>query len=266
MKRLILAAAAAAAAISALTGGLIAFGAPAPPPAVNLAKWYLTLPTPLGGPPGSAQEVKQPALLTFTDPPSFQTVTDVNGTGLQFTAPVNGAVTAGTSYPRSELRELKPTASHPNALASWSSTSGTSTMTVTGSCEQLPGGTLSDVIGQVHGPSSDIIEIVVEGTDTPTGYARIGWRWGPGGGLTQPTFLDMNYQLGAEYTFQISVSNGVFTISYRAPGTSLLEPVATATDDLEGLYFKAGSYTQANLANGTGAGVATIYALSVTHT
>jgi hypothetical protein len=266
MKRLVLVAVAAAALAAALIGGCASSKVSAQSPATNLAGWYLTLPTPLGGPPGSAQEVKQPALLTFTDSPYFQTVTDVNGTGIQFMAPAGGARTAGTLYPRSELRELKPNRSDPNALASWSSTSGTSTMTVTGSCEQLPAGTLSDVIGQVHGPSSDIIEIVVDGTHTPVGYARIGWRWGPGGGATQPTFLDRNYRLGAEYTFEISASKGVFTISYRAPGASTLETVATATDALTGLYFKAGNYTQANLTNGSGAGMATIYALTATHT
>src|SRR3989338_11394949 len=83
---------------------------------LNLTDWKETLPT---GSSGSPTEIKQPALATFTVDPYSK----VNATcdGVQFRAPTDGVTTSGSSYPRSELREM---ASNGTANASWSRTSG----------------------------------------------------------------------------------------------------------------------------------------------
>lgn len=67
----------------------------------NLTGWELQLPVSNGK--GGVVEISQPALATYTSEYFYTNVTD---NSMTFWAAVNGAHTSGSSYPRSELREL----------------------------------------------------------------------------------------------------------------------------------------------------------------
>src|SRR3972149_7290470 len=97
---------------------------------LDLANWKLQLPI---GTQGSVTEIKQPALATYSSDPYFLVTSSGNGNGVQFRAPVNGVTTSGSSYPRSELREMNGTAN-----ASWSTTSGTHTMYIDQAVTAVP--------------------------------------------------------------------------------------------------------------------------------
>jgi hypothetical protein len=234
---------------------------------LDLSTWYLTLPTPLGSTSGNPDTVlysypgksATPALQIYSDP-YFHVTSD--HTGVLFTAPVNGATTSNSSYPRSELRECNSDGSH----ASWSSASGTNILTVTGATTQLPPVKPQVVIGQIHDASNDVIEILADGKlATPQGTVGIGYRFN---GAEQPTHLDDAYVLGTKYTYRIVAAGGQIQIFYQAPGSSTLKLIATESHSASGLYFKAGAYTQSNLSKGDvppAAGAAVIYALSVSH-
>ncbi|HEY0616101.1 MAG TPA: polysaccharide lyase family 7 protein, partial [Kribbella sp.] len=87
---------------------------------LELTNWKLTLPT---GSEGKPAEVKQPELADYAKDPYFV----VEGKGVRFRAPVDGVTTSGSSYPRSELREMT---NDGQEKADWSSTSGTHTLIV----------------------------------------------------------------------------------------------------------------------------------------
>ncbi len=91
-----------------------------PADVLNLSNWYIGLPV---GEDESPTNVEQPELDTYAIDPWFVPTSDCSR--VQFRAAVNGVTTSGSSYPRSELREMRG-----SAKASWSSTSGTHTMII----------------------------------------------------------------------------------------------------------------------------------------
>jgi len=81
----------------------LASGAVPPPGKVfDLSAWLLQLPLSDGN--GNVIQISQPALATYT---SEYFYTDASDNGMTFWAPINGAHTPGSLYPRSELREVK---------------------------------------------------------------------------------------------------------------------------------------------------------------
>jgi hypothetical protein len=216
---------------------------------LDLTNWKITLPVDnVGTFSGTAVEVKQPQLATFSDAYFF-----VGGGGVVFHTPVEGARTSGSNYPRSELREMTGGGA---TQASWSSTSGTHTLTVSGHSTHLPPGKPQNVLCQIHDASNDIIEVLSDATrGSPTAIA---YRFN---GSTQPTHLDDAYVLGTAYTIQLVAAGGVISLYYNG----VLKDSKTFSGS--GLYFKAGSYTQSNTATDSAGeyGEAVITALSVVH-
>jgi hypothetical protein len=218
-------------------------GAVLPCQILNCSTWYLTLPTPLDG-GTNPDTVHNPALTSFSNA-YFHANAD--NTGVVFTAPVNGSTTANSQYARSELRETNADGS----LASWSSTVGDNTLTVTGAATQLPVQKPQMIIGQIHGPSSLVVAIEVDGS-------HIIWKT-DGGPFN---VIDPAYTLGTRYTFQLVASGGQIRIYYDG------KLAATTPYTGAGLYFKAGAYGQSNSAQGDyppAASQAVIYGLSVAH-
>jgi alginate lyase len=118
--------------------------APAGPPQVpgqllDLTNWKLTLPT---GQEGKPEEIVQPALSSFTD--DFFRLNDARD-GVVFTATAGGVTTSGSSYPRSELREMNG-----QELASWSNTTGTHTLRLREAVTLLPAVKPHVVAAQIH--------------------------------------------------------------------------------------------------------------------
>jgi len=232
----------------------VRFNEPTTPPAnpgvpagvLNLTNWKLTLPVNTSH-AGSPDEIVQPELATFVLDPYFKVASTNNA--VVFRANAGGATTSGSGYPRSELREMS---SNGSALASWSDTSGTHTMTIKEAITHLPDVKKHVVAGQIHDAADDVVMVRLEG---PKLFLE-------GEGVDLGT-LDANYTLGTIFTVKIIASGGhikayyndVLKVDYARSGS--------------GFYFKAGCYTQSNLSKGDTAdayGEVVIYDLQVSHT
>lgn len=210
---------------------------------LDLTNWKETLPI---GPAGDPTEILQPQLATYSIDPYFKV--NAAGDGVQFRAPVNGTTTGGSSYPRSELREMNG-----SNLASWSTSSGTHTMTIDEAITATPLVKPHIVAGQVHGSSDDVLTIRLEGTNLFVDH----------NGNAGPT-LTSSYALGTRFTVQIVASGGHIKVFYN--GVQKDDYSISAS----GNYFKAGAYTQANCGNSdpcdaSNYGEVNIYGLTVSH-
>ena len=214
---------------------------------LNLANWKQTLPI---GKSKSPAEIKQPMLTTYAMNSCFNV--DSQGDGVVFRAPVNGVTTSGSGYPRSELREMT---NGGKALASWSTTSGTNTMTIDEAITAVPKDKKHVVAGQIHNANDDVIVIRLE---YPKLFVDINGQGGP--------TLDANYTLGKRFTVKFVAENGQIKVYYNG-GTS---PAYTMNKKISGCYFKAGAYTQSNCTkekdcSSDNYGEVVIYNLTVSH-
>jgi Alginate lyase len=215
-----------------------------PADVLNLSNWKMTLPT---GSEGSPTEIKQPALDSYSVDPYFTVV----GDGVQFRAPVNGVTTSGSSYPRSELREMTDNGS---SNASWSSTSGTHTLVVSESFDHLPADKPHLVGAQIHDADDDVTVFRLEGSSL---YIT-------DGDTTHHQLVTSSYVLGTVFEAKFVVSGGRVKAYYNG----VLQ--TTLSKSFSGAYFKAGAYTQANCSNSSPCadsnyGQTTIHSVSVTH-
>jgi hypothetical protein len=109
---------------------------------LDLSGWKLTQ--------GAPQEVTQPNLGHYGSTPWFSSTPNCDG--VTFRAPVNGATTSGSHYPRSELREM----SADGHQASWRSDVGTHTLVVNEAFTALPKAKPALVGAQIHGSKDDV--------------------------------------------------------------------------------------------------------------
>ncbi len=212
-----------------------------PAEALDLANWYLTLPT---GRKGHPDTVQQRDLAGYT---SGWFHLDRTAGGIAFTANAGGVTTAHSKYPRSELREMTGT-----GKASWSNTSGTHTMDLRQAVTALPTAKPEVVTAQIHDAHDDVVEIRLEGSTLIAQYDN---------GKTDVT-LDPHYVLGAPYDLKIVAADGRIRISYN--GRQLVDIAKSGS----GWYFKTGAYIQSNPSKGDSAdAVATVVLqrLSVQH-
>lgn len=212
---------------------------------LNLSAWKVTLPIGSGHDP---QEITQPTLAHYAINPYF--MVNAAHTGVVFQANAGGVTTSNSGYPRSELREMTAGGSEE---ASWSTTSGTNTMTVREAITHLTVVKPQVTVAQVHDGEDDVIVIRLDGPHHL--YAEHnGTDYGD---------LDNNYVLGTAFTAQFVASGGHIRISYN--GVQKVDYTKTSSGD----YFKAGCYTQSNTSKGDAADAyaqVVIYALAVTHT
>lgn len=224
---------------------------PAPAPGLpaeilDLARWKLTLPidTPHAGDP---DEIVQPELATFAIDPFF--LPTEAGDGVVFRAPVDGATTSGSGYPRSELREMNEDGSDE---ASWSTDSGIHTLQIRQAITHLPEEKAHVVAGQIHDADDDVIMIRLEGEHL--------FIEGDGDELAT---LDPAYELGTVFDVRIVASEGRIRVFYDG------ELALDLPHRADGCYFKAGAYTQSNLEKGDEPGAygeVVIYDLQLSHT
>ena len=222
-----------------------------PSQVLNLSNWYLTLPTPLGQTGGDPDTVHQPALGSYV-----AQYFDVVGNAVRFTAPVGGAHTANSDYPRSELREMTNNGQNE---ASWSSTVGDNVMTIREAVVKLPPVKPQVVMGQIHNSSDDVIEILADGSGGHLSSPAVKVRFK---GSSQSTPVVASVSLGQFFDIKIEATNGKITVY----GNGIL--THTFTYSGSGLYFKAGAYTQSNPSKGddpAAVGETEISALAVTH-
>ncbi|MDT8915948.1 polysaccharide lyase family 7 protein [Amycolatopsis sp. PS_44_ISF1] len=238
----------------AVVAGALLPGAPAtaapskdcrhPADVLDLANWKETLPT---GSKGKPTEIEQPALNTFSAEPWFTTAAGC--TGVRFRAAVDGVTTSGSGYPRSELREMAG-----GDEADWSTTRGTSTLTVDTSVTHLPADKPEVVVAQIHDADDDVTVFRLEGSKL---YLTRGddphYRLADGG-----------YRLGTRFTVEFVAGGGRISAYYN--GTE----VAGFAKKSSGDYFKAGVYTQANCdksspCSAQNYGETVVYGLTVAH-
>jgi poly(beta-D-mannuronate) lyase len=208
---------------------------------IDLTDWYLTLPT---GEERNPDDVYQPELNTFTNP--WFHLNDSRD-GIVFTANVGGVTTKGSTYPRSELREMNG-----SQKASWSNTTGTHALRLRQAVIQLPAVKPHVVTSQIHDATDDVIEVRLEGRHLSVQYDNGG----------NEITLDSEYVLGTTYDLDITASRGHIQVFYN--GTQKGDIAKSGS----GWYFKTGSYVQSNTSRGdapAAVGQVVLYALDVQH-
>ena len=205
------------------------------------SNWYLTLPT---GHKGDPDTVAMPKL---TDHSCTAFHLNDAKDGVVFTANAGGVTTSGSSYPRSELREMTG-----SKLASWTNTHGTHTLTVRQAVTTLPKAKPDVVTAQIHDANDDVLEVRLEGSKLIAQYND---------GKTDVT-LDSNYTLGTAYDLTLTASGGRIRVDYN--GAKKLDLAKRGS----GWYFKSGSYVQSNTSKGdkpSAVAAVVIYRLAVRH-
>jgi hypothetical protein len=192
---------------------------------VNLNYWYVSEPT-----PSSPTDVYEPTLDALND--QYVYVNDANKSVVFYT-PLDGSTTSGSTYPRTELRELLQDGT--GGMASWSITSGWHVLEYDVAIDMIP--TLAShqktVFGQIHDSSADVIELMaLINTDN-----EISCRLN---GTTQTSAIT-SYTLGTFFHVRLEVSNSTVYIYYN---DTLAYTFTGLTNT--GCYFKAGCYAQAN--------------------
>lgn len=192
-----------------------------PSAVINLTDWKLNIP--IAGSNGFSKEIVQPELNGYADD-YFHVNTA--GDAVVFRAHANGVTTKGSSYPRSELREMQ---NNGKDKASWSIASGggTHTMEITQAVTHLPTQKPHVVVGQIHDADDDVIVFRLEKKKLFIDH----------NGTAGPV-LTSNYQLGTKFTVKFVAGGGAVRCYYN--GVYVESYPSTAT----GCYFKAGMYTQ----------------------
>lgn len=218
---------------------------PSPNSILNLLNWKLTLPTNSDN-SRNPDEIKWPEIKTYSNQNYFYLNSD--NSGVVFRAPTNGATTANSQFPRSELREM---ARNGSAQASWSSTNGSHRMLIREAITHLPTVKPEVVVGQIHDDSSDVIMIRLDDNNL---FIQSNGK--------NISTLDSDYKLGTLFTVELMVSEGHIKIYYNS------EQKLDYAKNGDGYYFKAGCYTQSNASKGENSdsyGEVIIYQLEVTH-
>lgn len=241
---------------SSSAAGAASFAAPAtaaaplPPPGqlFDLRNWDLQLP--LSNGKGGVQSVRWPALRDYTSPYFF---TNATTRGMQFWAPISGAHTVGSRFPRSELRE------RPN----WTF-AGRNELNATLMVLAAPG-TGKVAVGQVH-------------VDAPRGEGKSSCAvvleliWASGklvSHVRTPTCDNVNmpapgtFPLGTPFSYSIRVTGKVVSL-WTSKG-AIADYNYSWMNTSVPIYFKAGAYTQESGDSDDVGGGVLFSALSVTH-
>jgi hypothetical protein len=208
---------------------------------LDLRNWYLTLPT---GAEGDPDTVEQPALATYS---SAWFGLDAARKGVVFTANAGGATTSGSSYPRSELREMNGT-----EKAAWSNKSGTHVLEVRQAVLAVPPAKPEVVTAQIHDSSDDVMEVRLEGE-------RLIAQYDDG---NEDITIDPAYRLGTPFNLRVVAAGGRVEVFYN--GVRKAEIARSGS----GWYFKTGSYLQSNTSKGDrpdAVARVVIYSARVTH-
>ncbi|WP_081928878.1 polysaccharide lyase family 7 protein [Microvirga sp. BSC39] len=226
----------------------------------NLSNWKITLPVDQNGSlSGTAVEVQN--LSGYKNSKYFYTGSDG---AMVFYAPVDGATTKGSSYARSELREMNG-----GEKAAWNLSKG-GFMSATLEVDAAPdrdgiGGRL--VVGQIHGQNDELVRLYWE---NGTVYF-VNDQAGSGNSETKFTLKDSggatpDVSLNERFSYTINAKGSTLEVEVYADGK--VYESSTKINSVwqsDTFYFKAGAYLGANESNGSGAGQASFYALDVNH-
>lgn len=201
--------------------------------------WKLTL---CSGKPGEPTEIVGDKVKSYKDADFYE-----EEGYIVFKGRTDGVTTSGSSYCRTELRELAAD----GKLASWSPKKGTHQMDYTFACVHLPAHKPEVVIGQIHDSKDDVIEIRLSGSSLEVIH-----------NTTHYGQLLSAYNLKDFVTVSIVAKGGKIYVK-AGQKTIAISPKAK-----DGCYFKLGSYVQSNASKGDPHDYAEVHlkAVTVTHT
>lgn len=261
---------------------------PNAPPGSNfdLSHWKITLPI------NNAEEHSASELTGGYEHPDWF-FTDADTGGMVFKAPNLGDTTGGSSYARSELREmLAPSGSAGAHNNNWvTSTSSTTTKSGAGGVDGTMNATLTVdhvsttgdsakvgrvIVGQIHGPSTEVIRLYFHKKPTDTRGAIYFGHDNPSTGSNTyiPILGDPNnlnpangILLGQVWSYEIKVVGHTMTVKVTPQGgstTTVTYTIESGYDNLD-VYFKAGVYNQNNTGTSDDYAQATFYSLTHVH-
>lgn len=186
---------------------------------------------------GSVEKSAKALVDGFVHDGHFEVVED--GSAVRFRSHCNGATTGGSSYPRTELREMKP--GDPTKKAEWNPADGTvrrleAEVKVT-HVPSTPGHKRVS-IGQIHGGDDDLLQIMYDADKKAVGYT---WPDDDGEGRWKKNLIQ-NYTLGTWFTYRIEAGRGTVRIVIDGKEKAVENGV-----DSPKCYFKAGAYTQSSV-------------------
>ena len=218
----------------------------------NPAMWNLTVP--VKGAEGFAATIDTPSLPGYSSE-----YFSANDERIQFWAPVTGATTDSSGFPRSELRE----AYKDGRLRNWNYRDAVNTLEARVSVEQIPSsGRIA--IGQIHvfQRSTPLLIVYYNKGDIEA-------RVRPVFGKTpnEPVLLVSKVPLGKRFSYKAVLDRkGKLTVSasYGDKSSSLNLPIDSSWAS-QSLYFKAGSYVQDNSGASSEGGRVSFYSLKASH-
>jgi poly(beta-D-mannuronate) lyase len=170
-----------------------------------------------------------------------------DGAAVMFRAPAGGATTSGSSYPRSELREMDG-----SRQAAWSTRSGNHVLTVKQAVTALPPVKPHIVTAQIHGGNDDVVQIRLEGKRLIATFLG-----------DEAAVLDPDYKLGTPYIVALGATKGRVSVWHN--GVKRLDKPYSGSR----CYFKTGAYLQTNPSKGDdrqAIGEVALYGLLLSHT
>jgi len=232
---------------------------PSSPPSGNfdLSHWKLTLPVDSsGGTNGTAAEIPTAQLVAgYTNADYFYTGADG---AMVFWCPVTGATTSGSSYPRTELRELL----NPNDdSVNWV---GYGTHQMDAQCQmiQVPS-TKKVIIGQIHSYTGAALPLLKLEYNSGTIDALV--KESPNSDTDTHFPFPSNVGLSNNITYQIKMVDGLLTMVVNGSTQSVNVFQTDPAWTNQTLYFKAGNYCQDNSGPSTEGATVSFYALTVLH-
>lgn len=216
---------------------------------IDLSVWDLILP--VGAP---AQEVASARLSAFTNP-YFQNTAN----GLVLWAPVTGAHSGSSKYPRSELREVTKSGGERN----WKYNSGTNVISGKVAVNQVPSeGKV--IVAQIHAEKADSPLFKLQYRfEKGTGNVDITWRTKPGDDKSPIIYTAKNVPLGQPFTYKVEMaSNGKVTATVNGVTT---QRSLDSKWKSYAFFFKAGNYTLDHTGYATEGGRVTYYELQTKH-
>jgi hypothetical protein len=232
---------------------------PALPPSGNfdLSHWKLTLPVDSNGTTnGTAAEIQVSQMVAgYTNALYFYTAPDG---AMLFWCPVDGTTTSGSSYPRSELREmLNPSSTSVN----WS---GYGTHILTAQCKvtQIPS-SKKVIIGQIHSFTGNAYPTLK--LQYNNGSIEALYKFSPNSDVDTKYTVATGVALGNTINYQIKMADGLLltTVNGNTQGTNIFLTDPDWTNQT--MYFKAGNYCQDDVGTAPEGASVSFYALTASH-